>query len=574
VKKLIIPVAIVAIGAGAYLYQQQESAYNVLSYVPSDTPLFTGQLTPFPIKDYVASAPKLITPSDQARLDALYEKDIPSLAFAANLLKAYQDGLKDADLLVKTFGLADEIRAYAYTLGLLPVLKVEVANPQAIWDLLDKNEQETGFVHKEGKIKDLSYRIYTITPADADEVVDVIVAQANGILTITVKTKLVSDTLLATALGLDKPKESLADTNTLSDIIKQHQFSDASVGFINNLEIIKGLTSTDGNQLARQLAKISTAENDNPFEMLQTPICQQELTSIAQNWPRTAFGYTTMKISKEESTIGFAAVIESKNQVILDALKTMRGYIPSYTQNFDNNVVATSIGLDISQLSSSLTKIWGDLQKPTYQCEPLAQIQSEISASGQSLAMIGMSANMASGVKGISAAIFDYTMDANGEQPKLDTFDALLAVHADNPAAIFNSIKMFSPGLQQVRLIDNGPAISLKNIFPIPAQLNIDPKLALKGSHLVIYNGTKGLQEAEKLALEELSANGLYQLSFDFNKMLTPIASATQFMAADSVAQEMQLLMDYDARMNINLDINEQGIRFDSTVNNKSSNKQ
>jgi len=574
VKKLIIPVAIVAIGAGAYLYQQQDSAYNVLSYVPSDTPLFTGQLTPFPIKDYVASAPKLITPSDQARLDALYEKEIPGLAFAANLLKAYQDGLKDADLLVKTFGLADQIRAYAYTLGLLPVLKVEVANPQAIWDLLDKNEQETGFVHKEGKIKELSYRIYTITAADEDDVIDVIVAQANGILTITAKTKLVSDALLATALGLDKPKESLADTNTLSDIIKQHQFSDASVGFINNIEIIKGLTSTDGNQLARQLTKISKAENDNPFEMLQTSICKQELTSIAQNWPRTAFGYTKMEISKEESTIGFAAVIESKNQVILDALNTMRGYIPNYTQNFDNNVVATSIGIDISQLASSLTKIWGDLQKPTYQCEPLAQIQSEISASGQSLAMLGMSANMASGVKGISAAIFDYTMDANREQPKLDSFDALFAVHADNPAAIFNSIKMFSPELQQVRLIDNGPAISLKNIFPIPTQLNIDPKLALKGSHLVIYNGTKGLQEAEKLALEKLSANGLYQLSFDFNKMLTPIASATQFMAGESVAQEMQLLMDYDARMNINLDINEQGIRFDSTVNNKSSKKQ
>jgi len=574
VKKLIIPVAIVAIGAGAYLYQQQDSAYNVLSYVPSDTPLFTGQLTPFPIKDYVASAPKLITPSDQARLDALYEKEIPGLAFAANLLKAYQDGLKDADLLVKTFGLADQIRAYAYTLGLLPVLKVEVANPQAIWDLLDKNEQETGFVHKEGKIKELSYRIYTITAADEDDVIDVIVAQANGILTITAKTKLVSDALLATALGLDKPKESLADTNTLSDIIKQHQFSDASVGFINNIEIIKGLTSTDGNQLARQLTKISKAENDNPFEMLQTSICKQELTSIAQNWPRTAFGYTKMEISKEESTIGFAAVIESKNQVILDALNTMRGYIPNYTQNFDNNVVATSIGIDISQLASSLTKIWGDLQKPTYQCEPLAQIQSEISASGQSLAILGMSANMASGVKGISAAIFDYTMDANREQPKLDSFDALFAVHADNPAAIFNSIKMFSPELQQVRLIDNGPAISLKNIFPIPTQLNIDPKLALKGSHLVIYNGTKGLQEAEKLALEKLSANGLYQLSFDFNKMLTPIASATQFMAGESVAQEMQLLMDYDARMNINLDINEQGIRFDSTVNNKSSKKQ
>jgi len=574
VNKLLIPItiAVVAAGASAYLYQQQESDDSILSYVPADTPFFTGQLTPFPIKNYIASSPHLNNPADQAQLDALYEQDTPSLHFLANLMKAYQDGLKDADLLVKTFGLADEVRGYFYTLGLLPVLKLEVANPQAIWDLLDKNEKETGFVHQEGKLDDLTYRIYPITENVNGKSINLLVAQSNGILTVTISGDLVSEDLLEMALGLEKPSKSLADTTVISDIIKQHKFSDASVGFINNIEIIKGLTSKDGNQLAKQLTELTKEQGQNPFEMLQTDVCKQDFNSIAQNWPRTVFGYTQMDINKNESTLGFSAVIESKNQAILEALKALRGYIPNYTQNFDKNVIATSIGLDVSKLSSSLTAVIADLTTPSYQCAPLAGIQYQIESSQQSLAMLGMGANMAAGVKGISGAIFDYSISEDNDQAKLDSFDSLLAVHVDNPVAIFNSIKMLVKPLHQAQLSNNGPAISLKNLFPMPSELNLDPKLAIKGKHLVIYNGNKGLQEAEKLALEELSANGIYQLSFDAKKLLTPISDAAK-LAGEIIPEEAMFLMDYDARMNINIDVNEQGIRFDSVVNNKSPKK-
>lgn len=573
-KKLLIPVAVVALGAAAYLGQQQTSAYNVLDYVPADTPLFTGQLTPFPITDYIASSPSLNSPADQAQLEALYEQDEPALHFLANLMKAYQAGLNDADLLVKTFGLEDNVRGYFYTLGLLPVLKLEVSNPQAIWDLLDKNELETGFIHKEGTLQGLTFRTYQLTDASDSKQINVVVAQDNGILTVTVDTDMIPDTLLAMALGLEKPSSSLADSDMLADIIKQHNFSNTSVGFINHVEIVKALTSTDGNQLAKQLTAIVKEEgNDNPFEMLQTPVCEQELTTIAQNWPRTVFGYTKMDITKAESTLSFSTVIESKNQVILDALKAMRGYIPNYTQNFDNNVVATSLGLDIAQLSSSLTSIWTDLQTPSYQCLPLAEIQAQISEGGQSLAMVGMSANMAAGVKGVSAAVFDYSVSQIDEQPQLDSFDALIAIHADSPETIFNSVKMFSPELQQVALTNNGPAISLNEVFPIPAELNLNPKLAIKGKHLIIFNGNKGLQEAEKLSLEQLSANGIYQVSFDSKKMFTPITNAAS-LAGEVIPEEAEFLLDYDTRMNMLLDINDKGIRFDTTVNNKSPKKQ
>ena len=571
-KKILIPIAVVAIGAGAYIAQQQESEYNALSYIPADTPIFTGQLTPFPIKQYIASSPKLVTHSDKEMLDSLSSESEPSIRFFANIMKAYQNGLEDADLLVSTFGLADNIKGYFYTLGLLPVLKVEVKNPQAIWDLLDKNEKETGFLHKEGKLKELSYRSYTLTQPGEEVQMDLIVAQQDGLLTITLNTEQVSEDLLAMALGLEKPNKSLADSDMLTDIIKRHNFSDASVGFINHLEIIKGLTTTDGNQLAKQLTAIARENDSDSLQSIQTDVCREELTGIAKNWPKTVFGYTQVDISEKESTLAFSAVIESKNKVFLDALKALRGYIPNYTQDYDNSIVATSLGLDVSQLANSLTTIWSDLQKPSYQCAPLAQVQAQITQSGDSLAMVGMSANVAAGVKGVSAAIFDYSIGHIDDQPQLEKLDALVAIHADDPEAIFNSIKMFTPALQQTDLKDNGPAISLSELFPAPAELQLDPKLTIKGNHLIIYNGNKGLQEAEKLGLEKLSASGLYQVSFNAKKMFEPITTAAE-LAGEIIPEEAMFLTEYDARMNINLDINDQGIRVDSTVNNKSAQK-
>jgi len=189
-KKVLIIAAIAAAGVGGYIFNQQQSAsaaYNVLDYVPADTPLFSGQLTPFALKDYLSSAPAMANSVDQLA-DDLDAQNTPKVNFFLNIFNTYQEGLKNPDALIKTFGLAEELRAYFYTLGLLPVLKVEIENPQAIWDLLDKNELETGFTHQKGTLQSLNYRAYPLTDADAPTSVDLIIAIDKVLLTVTLNT--------------------------------------------------------------------------------------------------------------------------------------------------------------------------------------------------------------------------------------------------------------------------------------------------------------------------------------------------------------------------------------------------
>ncbi|MEI6896488.1 MAG: hypothetical protein V5786_03175 [Psychromonas sp.] len=579
-KKLIIAGAIIATGASAYILTQQEllptypfaSTYNVLEYIPADTPIFAGQLEPFPLKDYIASTPNMMTASDHKKRT---DSSLPASKFLFNLMDTYQTSLSDADLFINTFGLPDNVRAYFYTLGWLPVFKIEIANEQAIWTLLDKAELESGFTHKKGTLEDISYRIYRWDKSDPING-EVIVAINNGFLTITFNSAYHEETLLAKALGLVAAEESLADSAMIEETIKKHNFDNASLAFINHIEIVKGLTTEDGNQLARQITRLDKVlDMKSVLAEFRNKQCATEFATIAANWPRTVSGYTQLDIDDAQSTIGISTIIESNNQVILNALSAIRGFIPKYTADIDNNVLAMGLGFNVSELSNTLNKIWGDLQTPTYRCQPLAEIQTEITQLGKMIAIVSIGANMANGVQGLSFGLLDYALSKIDNAPQLDSVDALFTVSVDNPEGLFNSIKMFIPELQKMQLTKGSEPIQLSNILPVPAEFNIDPKLVIKGKHIVIYNGEKAKKVADQLTSESLSANGIYNLSYDVKKAFIPLVTATELYDDEIIEESIEDIMlsaEYDVRVQMSIDINEQGLIFKSKLNTKAPN--
>lgn len=570
-NKIIIAGAILAAGAGAFIISQKNAAptYNVLEYIPADTPILAAQLQPFPLRDYLASSPKMPDTTLGQNSDPISDTTQPAKKFLSSLFTTYEASLKDSNLFMKTYGLPDEIRSYFYTLGLLPVFKIEIANEQAIWDLLDKAELDSGFIHKSGKLENISYRAYTITDETDPVYAEVIVAIDKGFLTITLNSSYNEESLLASALGLTKAQHSIAASGMVEQIIKQHNFMSASIGFINHVEIVKGLTTTDGNQLAKQISAIQKKQGgEDPFAQIRSEQCAQEFATIAANWPRTVGGYTQLDVTKKQSTFALSTVVESKNPVILNALSTLRGFIPKYTNDIDNNVLTMALGLDVNQLGTSINTIWGDLQTPTYQCQPLAEMQAKIAQSGNSIGMLSMGANMLTGVQGVSIGILDYALSNIDTNPQLDSLDALFAISAENPEQLFNSGKMFIPELQQIQLTNGGEPIALSTMLPIPSKLNLDPQLAIKGKHLLIYNGEKGKQAATALSSEALTKNGFFNLGLDTKKLITPMITAAE-LSGEEIPEQMMFLKEYDIRMQMGIDTNNQGVMFNSKTNSK-----
>ena len=576
-KKIVIAAAIIAAGAGAYWYTQHgssssASANPLLDYIPADTPVFTGQLKPFPLKNYLQSISSNYQQYSTDSLAQLGDLDSPMAKFFVSIYKQYMDGMKDPTALLKTFGLPNEIKPYFYTLGVVPVLKTDINQIDAFWAVLDKAEQESGYTHEKRTLAGIDYRAYSFAEEGSTDKADLLFAHKDGILTVTFSASSIEPEVLEMALGLKKPAQSLAASGMLQEIIKTHCFMDDSISFINHVEIVKAITSQDGNMLAKQLTKFLAEEGqgEDPLAQIRTPECRTELTAIAANWPRTVGGLTAFTSTEKESHMAASFVIESKNQAILTALQKMRGFIPAHLADINSTIFSMGLGIDVNEVAPSLTAIWDDLQKPQLTCAPLAELQAELSQ--QSPAMLGMFTGMANGVKGLSVSLLDYKMSSQDQEPKLESLDALISLTADNPSMLFNMVKPFAPMLAELQVADNGEPTDLSPLLMLPPELNIKPMLAIKGQHLVVYSGDKGLALANKLASEKPSANGLYSMSADYGKMFTPVLTLLE-MTGEPVPEELQALKDYNMRVQMSFDVNKQGLVFGSVMNSKASDK-
>ncbi len=562
-KKMFIAAALIAAGAGGYWYTQQgasQAANPVLDYIPADTPVFSGLLKPFPLKQYLQSISGQYQPP-QDLLIQLDKFDAPTDKFFASIYKQYVNGSQNPEQLLKTFGLADDIQAYFYTLGALPVIKVEVSSIAAFWAVLDKAEQESGFSHEVRQLGDVDYRAYQLSsPIDAKPV-ELLLAYKEGMLTLTFANGMTDVEVLELALGLKKAPQSLAATGMLQEIIKSHGFMQESVGFINHVEIVKALTSTDGNLLAKQLTALFSPREEEAFSDIRTPECRSELTAVANNWPRTVMGLNAFSVTDKQSHMSASFVLESKKQTILSALQALRGFIPAHLTEINSSIFSMGLGIDVAQLSSSLNTIWEEWQKPAFSCAPLADWQNELST--QNPAMLGMFTGMANGVKGINLSLLDYKMDAKTQE--LESLDALVSLSAEKPQMLFNMVKPFVPMLADISLADNGEPTDLSALLMLPPELKTKPMLAIKGQNLVIYSGDKGLALAEQLANEQATANGLYRMSADYGKLFTPLFTLLE-MSGEPIPAELETFKDYNMRVQMSVDVNSQGLVFGSVM--------
>lgn len=571
-NKMAIAAVVLAVGAGGYFLSQQGASVvkndPMLDFIPADTVMFSGQLAPFPLKDYLYSIAGNYQTNGMDEILQLNASSSEQERFFVSLYKQYMNVLPTPDVLLATYGLPDSVKSYFYTLGALPVMKIQLSNPDAFWAELDRAEQDSGLAHTTGIVGETEYRAYSLTDANEQEQINLVFAEKQGWLTVTLNTSFNQVELLEMALGEKPVEQPLSGTTLLQDIAKSHGFMQDSISFVNHVELIKGLTTADGNMLAKQISKMAETQGEDPFAELKIPTCQTEFAAIAANWPRTVMGLNSYSISREESDIDAVVVVESHNQVILSALAKMRGFIPAFDNSDHDNILSMALGLDVNQLAPALTEVWKDLQTPSYQCEALAQMQGELDELNP--AMLGMMTGMANGVKGMSVTLADYKLtEVNGE-PSFEKLDALVTVSAENPIMLIDMVKPFFPPLANIDLKDNGDPVDITPLLMLPPEFGVSAKMAVKGNHLVVYTGDRGTELADGLFKQTLSANGFFDFAVDYQKMFMPLVDVIE-MSGEPMPEELEALKDYNMRLKMSVDFTDKGIVIGSKVNSKAS---
>ncbi|MDK9775670.1 MULTISPECIES: hypothetical protein [unclassified Vibrio] len=560
-KKLLLAAAVVAAAGGAgYLYQNEVANSSgsdaLLSQVPADTLLITYQTKPINYYEYMNA----FGTAQQPQMSELFAEEelTPGLEFAVNFLDAYVAASSSPESLKAFMGTGDSVSPVIYTLGFIPVYKVQLENPAALWKTLDEQEQLSGFQHELVKLDKVEYRRYELTESqDKLMGIGLVVAVVDNVLTVTFDIpELGVESPLKLAFGLESPKNSIVDSGRLEALQNKYGASNNSFGIVDIREIIKGLTTVDGNRMARQLKII---QSDPVLDQLRSPACHTEFTQIAENWPQMV-AFAEYSAGDDKARINGGFVVESKNQVILEALQSVRGVLAE--SNGEQSMFSLALGLDVATLAPAIGKIWTDLTTPEYQCSILAQAQNDMRGQNPAPA-ISMGAGMANGLKGLSMEMFGLDVNMNGQYgPELGQLDAIFSISADDPNMLLQTAQMFMPELAQIQIQPDNQPVNIGGLLEPYAGKPMDVFARLNGSHLTLYSGEAAAAASEKVMAQPLTANGLLSFTMDSDRVLEVIETASE-VSGEPVPEDVKMSLQGELIGGMALDVTKDGIVFD-----------
>ena len=568
--KLVAGCAIV-LAAGAIIYTQTDSSsapleLTQLDYVPADTALFYGQLKPFPYSKYFNLIPDQIKGAEDFTplIENLATSNNSNAQFLASLLDQYQTSLASYETLKATWGLADNYKALAYTIGLMPVIRYQLEDKTALFKTINSSADKAGINFTTQTIEDVDYTTYPLT-FENDITLNLIVSVKDNWATITFDTKLNTIQDLRLALAIDKPKKSLAQTSKLENYIANYSFDGNTIAYVDHVEIANAITAKTPSRLGEMLNKlVNELGNPNAFAEARTPQCQKDITNLVSYWPASVTGSTYMEVTNSDAHFKGDAIFQSTATDIIKTLQSVRGFVPEHTTKLDGQILSFAYGADISKIPPLINILSSSFKKAEFECAPLVSLQQQ--TQDTNLAALSMMTAMANGIQGVSVSIQDLALEADANQlPQLKAFDALITLSATDPDNLLFAAKGFLPALADLEIPENGDAISVNAAIPYPLPANIDIKLAKKGKHIVLFTGEKSAVIADTLSEQKLEKNGFLNAAVDFKSLMTPIIEVFK-MTGQALPEELEQLKNQTMSMYFATDIKDEGIVVNSEI--------
>lgn len=562
-RKTLIAAAIIAAGvAGYYAYNKSSSTtaqLGELDYVPADTALFSGQFTAFDLVSYLKSIgmspEQLQTPEMRDAMTAFAADASPTGKFGIALFQRYITMLSAPDEFVKNTGIAAKTRSMSYLVGAAPVVRFEVTDAAAFKSFFESAATESGLSVETKTVAGHSYQAYALS--DLLDGLELLVSVDRGWGTVVLHSTALPETHRAEALAQQKPAQSLSNSGKLAELTKKYQLRQDGIGFLSSEQIALAFTSTDGNQLAKDLQLAFTDGLPEALQVWHTPECKSDVAMLTKTWP----GLVMDAEIKQQGTTGFSMsskmLFPTESQIAREGLNALQGFIPkSLNGNLHSSMFYFAMGTDIAQLTPAISKLWSGMTDLSVSCEPLVAVQAQMKEQNpmMMLAMAGMAAN---GLQGMSVTINGFAIDMATGQPS--AADALVTLSADNPQTLFANAKAMVPPLASINLPADGEDVSVADLFPPVAMLGLDVRLKASGNHLLLYVGDKAKAQAEVIGKETLSKNGIIAFGMDYKQFFTAMSDAIA-LSGQPMPPEFEAMMDTDMQVGFSFSVDANGI--------------
>ncbi len=442
-RRAILSLSIVASLAGlAACGKSDDSA--PLAFVPAQTPYVFANFEPIDnavVESWTRMAEPIRTAYAEtlararAKLQAGGETPEKTQRILA-LMELFEDKLSLEGW--EKIGFSREARAAIYGVGVMPVIRTELADPDALRAFIADVQTRLGETLPVAEIDGQSY--WRIVP-DESKPIALVIAIIDSHLVVTLDPGS-ANAPLADLLGLNRPTESMLDSDELAGINKAYDFGPHGTVLVDMRRLAGAMFGAEG-----QTTWFTQMLADDGKTL--SPACQTEFTAMAENVPRLVGGYTRLDANSMDSR----TVIELK-PALAQGLMPIAAPVPGLGSAADGSAALEfGFGLKLDKLAEFIQAQASAIRSAPYTCEHLLSMNQGAEQVGQQMAGLYMAAGWFTGMR---AVVTEFTWSDDG---KPDTVEGAMVIASPNPAGLIGMLQGFVPQLAELNLVANADPV-------------------------------------------------------------------------------------------------------------------
>ena len=540
------------------------AAEDIFNYVPAHSPYVVGNVTPLP-EPYLL---KMITtwqrilPFQTKQLETLAaeaqeaskkqpEKNLINLAKA---VLAEMGAIKTPEDILLQWGISPKASGVIYGLGLLPAIRLQIADKPKVEQLLTRLEEKSGEKMSTADFSGHSYRYIEIK--DKVDLKAIVSVTDNHLVAGLVPGDQADlDTFLPLLLSQNKPEPPLSRSD-FTEKLSQYNYPGYGDGYID-LQRIAGILRGEGEGL--NLASFKALAPESGFK-LQIGCNTEFNRALFENIPRMVFGLKALT----ENAFDMEMVLELSTGLI-DIFKKLPQPMPDIASHPDP-MFALGIGVNIPELRMSIQRLLQFIIENNQDCPDMDTARLKNFMPKLNMAM----SPMISGLHSLILSLDHMETGQNGK-PVMDTARACIAADMNDPQGRVAMGGAFIPALANLNIKTDGTPVAVP-LEGLPVKL---PGLfmAIKDKRLALAVGVKADQRAKQAATGEGIADmPVYWMKYQasaWEQLIKTGFSATRKIKKDDqemVLEAFEQYKDLFKSITVALYVTDNGLSFRESV--------
>jgi hypothetical protein len=449
-----------------------------LAFVPADTPYVIANTEPMPDATvaHFAQQMKVVWPIMFDSIDhglieidkALDEgKKSDADSTGAKVMHALLDEFRERDTPEKwqQIGMGPKVRSAIYGIGLLPVVRFELADADAFRAMIARIEQKIG-----AKLPIAKIGTQDVWTFGNDAVLGLMAIEGRH-LVITALPAAADEALKRRVLGLDRPAKSLADSGALAELDKARGYLPYGSGWIDTHRVLALLLDDPS------LAALAHGLGAQPpaFE----PACRVDFERIATNVPRLSFGYTALDADRME----FKGRLELA-PLIAQALARIAGAPPGPPAGKDS-LADFGITMPVLKARDFWVEQADAVAKAPFRCAALAPLNETFADAKEKLGE--MIPPPLSDFTGLRVTISHFAWADGAAKPDVS---GIVLLGSSNPSFLTSLAQTTVPALAGLKLAADGKPVALPaGVLPAEVAGDLDLHVAMSANLLGVAVG-------------------------------------------------------------------------------------